>query len=170
MKWIASGATTVEALAGHTRRKQPSFGAGTTSGLAGRVKATWQPHGKLTWNAAVWRDFAPLESTVVSYTLNKGASAGVQWDASAKVKVNADLVGERRNYNPRDGAGATAQFANSGDLRDSIRTGSLRATWSPRPTVQVVAGLAHQARSGSVTLGTGSFKSNSMTLSATVQF
>ena len=170
VKWIASGATTIEGLAGHTRRKQPSFGAGTTSGLAGRVKATWQPHGKLTWNAAVWRDFAPLESTVVSYTLNKGASAGVQWDASAKIKVNADLIGERRNYNPRDGAGTTAQFANSGDLRDSIRTGTLRATWSPRPTVQVVAGLAHQARSGSVTLGTASFKSNSMTLSATVQF
>jgi hypothetical protein len=36
--------------------------------------------------------------------------------------------------------------------------------------VQVSAGLAHQARSGSVVLGTGSFKSNSVTLSANAQF
>lgn len=168
VKWNATGATSVDALVGHTRRKQPSFGAGTTSGVAGKVKATWQPRGKLTWNAAVWRDFAPLESTVVSYTLNKGASAGVQWDATAKISVNADLVAERRNYNAREGGTLPAALGDA--LRDSIRTASLRATWSPRPTVQVSAGVARQARSGSAALGTSSFKSNSMTLSASAQF
>jgi hypothetical protein len=79
--------------------------------------------------------------------------------------VNADLIAERRNYEARsDGVAAT------GDLSDSIRTARLQATWSPRPTVQVSAVVAHQARNGSVTLGTGSFKSNSMTLSASAQF
>ena len=61
-------------------------------------------------------------------------------------------------------------FAWLGDIRDSIRTGSLAATWSPRPTVHVTAALAHQARTGSAVLGTGSFKSNSVTLSASAQF
>jgi len=164
VKWLATGTSTVDALVGYTRRKQPSFGAGTTSGIAGKIKGNWQPRGKVTWNAAVWRDFAPLESTVVSYTLNRGASVGAEWDATAKVKVNADAIAERRNYNARP------EFANVGALRDSIRTASVRATWSPRPTVHVTAGLARQTRSGSVVLGTGSFKSNSMTLSANVQF
>jgi outer membrane receptor protein involved in Fe transport len=132
--------------------------------VAGKVKATYQPRGKMTYRAAVWRDFAPLESTVVSYTLNKGASVGAQWDATAKIKVNADAVYERRNYNARE------SFANAGDIRDSIRTQSLSATWTPRPTIQVSAGLAHQARSGSPVLGTGSFKSNSVSLSANAQF
>ena len=100
----------------------------------------------------------------MSYTLNKGASAGAQWDATAKIKVNADAVYERRNYNAR------GEFPGSGDLRDAIRTASLRATWAPRPTLQVTAGAAHQARSGSVTLGTGSFTSNSVSLSASAQF
>jgi outer membrane receptor protein involved in Fe transport len=100
----------------------------------------------------------------VSYTLNKGASVGAQWDATAKIKVNADAIYERRNYNARE------TFARLGDIRDSIRTSSLSATWLPRPTVQVSAGLAHQARSGSAVLGTGSFKSNSVTLSANAQF
>jgi len=167
VKWNASGVTTVEALAGHTRRKQPSFGEGSTSGLTGKVKATWQPHGKMTWTAAVWRDFAALESTIVSYTLNKGASAGAQWDATARIRVNADLVAERRNYNAR---GNTVLAIPGDALRDSLRTASLRATWSPRPTLQVTAGYAHQARSGAAALGTGSFTSNSVTLSASAQF
>ena len=165
--WKASGATELDALVGHTRRKQPSFGAGTTSGVAGKIKASWQPRGKMRYNAAVWRDFAPLESTVVSYTLNKGASLGAQWDATARIRVNLDAVAERRNYNARTGIVVTG---GSDGLRDSIRTASLRATWSPRPTLQLTAGAAHQARSGSVTLGTGSFTSNSVTVSASAQF
>jgi exopolysaccharide biosynthesis operon protein EpsL len=165
VKWIATGATTLDALVGYTSRKQPSFGSGRTKGVAGKIKATWQPRGKMTYNAAVWRDFAPLESTLVSYTLNKGASVGAQWDATAKIKVNADLIGERRNYEARSGS-----VAATGDLSDSIRTARLQATWTPRPTVQVSAGVAHQARSGSVTLGTSGFTSNSMTLSANAQF
>jgi exopolysaccharide biosynthesis operon protein EpsL len=162
--WLATGSTTVDALVGRTQRSQPAYGAGRTSGLTGRVKATWQPRGKVSYNAAVWRDFAPLESTVVSTTLNKGVSAGAQWDATAKIKVNADVAHERRSYSAR------RAFDGSGNLRDAIRTASVRATWAPRPTLQVAAGLAHQTRSGSPILGTGSFKSNSVTLSANAQF
>jgi hypothetical protein len=165
VKWIATGSTTLDALVGYTSRKQPSFGSGRTKGVAGKIKATYQPRGKMTYNAAVWRDFAPLESTVVSYTLNKGASIGAQWDATAKIKVNADLIAERRNYEARSSGGAA-----TGDLDDSIRTARVQATWAPRPTVQVSAGVAHQARSGSVSLGTSGFTSNSMTLSASAQF
>jgi exopolysaccharide biosynthesis operon protein EpsL len=162
--WLATGSTSIDALVGHTRRSQPAYGAGKTSGLTGRVKATWQPQGKMTYNATLWRDFAPLESTLVSYTLNKGASAGVQWDATAKIRVNADAVRERRNYNAR------RAFDGSSNLRDAVRTASLRATWSPRQTVQVAAGFTRQTRSGSPVLGTGSFTSNSVTLSANAQF
>jgi exopolysaccharide biosynthesis operon protein EpsL len=164
VKWLATGSTTLDALVGYTRRDQASFGTGRTSGVAGKINATWQPRGKMTYKASVWRDFAPLESTVVSYTLNKGASIGAQWDATAKISVNADAVYERRNYS------AQRDFAGSGDLRDSVRTAALRATWKPRPLVQVQAGVAHQQRSGSVVLGTGSFKSNSVTLTANAQF
>jgi exopolysaccharide biosynthesis operon protein EpsL len=162
--WLATGSTTIDALVGYTRRDQPSFGPGTTSGVAGRIDATYQPRGKIIYRAAVWRDFAPLESTLVSYTLNDGASIGAQWDVTAKVQVDGDAIYERRNYNARE------QFAGIGDLRDSIRTISMRVSWLPRPTVQVQLGLAHQQLSGSPILGTGSFTSNSVTLNANAQF
>jgi exopolysaccharide biosynthesis operon protein EpsL len=164
VKWLATGSTTLDALVGYTRRDQASFGEGKTSGVTGKINATYQPRGKMTYKASVWRDFAPLESTLVSYTLNKGASVGAQWDATAKISVNADAIYERRNYSAR------RDFAGSDDLRDSVRTAALRATWKPRPMIQVQGGVAHQERSGSVVLGTGSFKSNSVTLTANAQF
>jgi outer membrane receptor protein involved in Fe transport len=159
-----TGSSSIDALVGYTQRDQPSYGPGKTSGFAGKVNLTYQPRGKMTYTGSVWRDFAPLESTAVSYTLNNGAALGAQWDATAKIRVNADLSAERRSYSARE------TFVTSGDLRDSLRTGSLRATWSPRPTLQVTAGVAHQARTGSAVLGTGSFKSNSVSLSASAQF
>jgi len=164
VKWLATGSTTLDALIGYTRRDQASFGEGKTSGLAGKINATYKPRGKMTYTAAAWRDFAPLESTIVSYTLNKGASVGAQWDATAKISVNADAIYERRSYSAR------REFAGSDNLRDSVRTATLRATWRPRPTLQVQGGVAHQERSGSVAIGTGSFKSNSVTLTANAQF
>ena len=164
VNWITSGASTLDALVGYTSRKQPSFGASRTKGVAGTIRAIYRPRGKMTYNAAIWRDFAPLESMAVSYTLNKGASLGAQWDVTYKVKVTADIVAERRNYSAR------AAFSNSDDPGDLIRTARLQTTWSPWPTVQVSAGVAHQARSGSVVLGTSNFKSSSATVSASAQF
>jgi hypothetical protein len=164
VKWLVTGSTTIDALIGYTRRDQASFGEGKSSGVAGKINASYQPRGKMTYTASVWRDFAPVESTTVSYTLNRGASLGAQWDATSKIAVNADTVYERRSYTARQ------NFAGSDDLRDSISTTAVRVTWKPRPLLQVQAGAAHQQRSGSVAIGTGSFKSNSVTLTANAQF
>jgi exopolysaccharide biosynthesis operon protein EpsL len=163
VNWIVSGTTTVQGLAGWTRRDQPSFG-GDTSGINGRITVLYAPAGKLSYNAAVWRDFAPLESTTVNYTLNDGASVGASWVPTAKLKVDASAIYERRNYNP------SGTFTGSGDLRDSIRSASLRAVWTVRPAIQLVAGFVHQSRNGSVTVGTGSFTSNSVSFTASAQF
>jgi exopolysaccharide biosynthesis operon protein EpsL len=162
--WIASGSTTVQALAGWARRRQRGLGD-DTSGFNGRVGAVCKPNGKLSYTAALWRDFAPIESTIVNYTLNKGASVGATWEASAKLKVDANAVYERRAYNAR-----LLAIAARGGLDDSVRSASVRATWALRNAVQLSAALAHQARSGSVVLGTGRFTSNSIQVNVNAQF
>lgn len=164
VNWYATGSTTLQGLVGYVRREQPSFGEGTTSGVNGRVTALYQPRGKVIYNAAVWREFAPIESTVVSYTLNKGASLGASWAATAKLKVDASAVYEKRSYNAR------RAFAGSNDLNDAIRSANLRATWQVKRKVQVVAGYSHQSRSGSPVLGTGKFDANVVQVSANVLF
>ncbi|MDN4059341.1 exopolysaccharide biosynthesis protein EpsL [Massilia sp. YIM B02769] len=162
--WKASGATTLQALAGYARRKQPSFGSGRTSGVNGRVTLLHDRSGKLHYRASLWRDFAPIESTVVSYTLNKGASAGLTWDARAKLRVEADLAYEQRDYSPR------VTLPVPGGLEDSLRTASLKATWAPRQSISLSAAYFHQARSGSQLLGIGKFKSNGFAINASGQF
>jgi exopolysaccharide biosynthesis operon protein EpsL len=163
VRWIASGTTTVQALAGWTRRRQPALGD-DTSGFNGRVSAEYQPNGKFSYTAALWRDFAPIESIFVNYTLNKGASLAAAWEASAKLKVEASAIYEQRNYNARFLA------IGNGDLDDAIRSASVRASWSPLRALRLSAALAYQARSGSAFLGTGRFSSTSIVLNAIAQF
>lgn len=164
VNWYASGSTTLQALAGYVRREQPSFGEGTTKGFNGRLNASYQPRGKVTYNASVWREFAPIESTIVSYTLNRGASLGASWQATGKIKVDASAAYEQRAYNAR------RAFAGSDSLEDSLKTASLRATWQVRRKVAVSAGWQHQARSGSQTLGLGKFDANTVMVNANVLF
>ena len=166
VNWLASGAVTVQALAGYVRRTQPSYGEGATSGVNGRIDLFYTPRGKISYNAAIWRAFAPIESLLVSDTLNKGASIGAHWAASAKLAIEAHAVHERRAYTARidrDGAGGDA-------LRDAIRSASVRAVWQVRPGIQVVTACVHQARSGSALLGTGRFDANLVQVSANVLF
>ena len=162
--WLATGSTSIDALVGYTRRDQPFYGSGRASGLMGRIDATYQPRGKVTYSAAVWRDFAPLESTEVSYTLNNGASVGARWDATAKIRIDANAAYVRRNYAFRAGPVGLE------GSRDATRARSLSATWSPKPTLQVKAMFAHEARSGGEVLRGAAIRSNSMTLSASAQF
>ena len=164
VEWLATGTTTVQALAGYARRDQPSYGEGSTSGFNGRITALYTPRGKLRYTAAVWREFAPIESVRVSTTLNKGASLGATWHATDRVQVDASLAYEQRNYTAR------AVFAGANDLTDALRTASVRALWQVRPKVQVTAGYAYQARTGSPVLGTGKFDANMVQLSANVLF
>lgn len=164
VNWLATGTTTVQALAGYVRREQPSYGEGKTSGFNGRVTGIYTPRGKISYTAAAWREFAPIESSVVSYTLNKGASIGASWDVTSKVTVDASAVYEKRDYNARRG------FLGSNDLTDAIRSANVRAVWQAQRKVQVIAGYAHQARTGSPVLGTGKFDANVVQVSANVLF
>jgi exopolysaccharide biosynthesis operon protein EpsL len=161
--WIASGTTTVQALAGWARRRQPALGD-DTSGVNGRISAEYKPNGKFSYTAALWRDFAPIESLLVNYTLNNGVRLAAVWEAGAKIKVEASATYERRKYNRR------LLAIGEGGLHDAIREANMRATWSPRPALQLSGALAHQARSGSALLGTGRFSSTSIVLNATAQF
>ena len=161
--WIAGGSTTVQALGGWVKRRQRSLGD-DASGFNGRISAAYKRSGALSYNVGLWRDFAPIESSILNYTLNKGVSVAVVWDLSAKVKVDASAVHERRAYNAR------LLAIPGGDLKDAIRSANVRATWQLRQSVQVSATLARQARSGSLFLGSGNIKSTSLMLNVNAQF
>ena len=174
--WKVTPISSVELLAGHARRRHreqaqaqgqgpgQSRGQDDVSGFNGRATASLNPRKKLRLNASVWREFAPIESTLVAYSLNRGASVGGSWDASAKVRVDADLRSERRSYR------ASAPSNALSDVKDTLRQASLGASWTPRPTLQFNAAFSRQQRSGTPFLGNGSFKANTFSVSVAGQF
>ena len=162
--WKVTGISSINVLAGYARRRHDLLRQRDAKGFNGRLTASLIPRKKLRLNAALWREFAAVESDLVSYSLNRGASAGASWDASAKLRVDAAISSERRRY---QGGFAAALSA---DARDRLRQAQLGATWSLRPTVQLNANYAHQRRSGAAFLGNGSFKANTFSVSASAQF
>ncbi len=161
--WRVTPISTIQVLAGHARRTHDGLGQRDASGFNGRITVSSAPRVKLRVNAALYREFTPVESNIVTYALSRGASAGATWDATAKIRVEGSVSSERRAYE-------TSLTVNGADLSDKLRRASLNATWSPRPALQVVAGVARERRDGSVFLGSGSYKSNTVSLNASAQF
>jgi exopolysaccharide biosynthesis operon protein EpsL len=154
--WQFSPVSSVTVLAGPARRRHAQLAQRDADGVNGRATLSLQPRQRLRLNGAVWREFSALESDLASYSLNRGASAGASWDASASVRVEAAASAEQRRY--------------PGAARDRLRNGTLTLSWSPRSALQLGLGLAQQRRRGAATLGNGSFKASTLSLSASVQF
>lgn len=167
VNWLASGKTTVNLLAGWTSRDQGAFGPGRVSGVTGRLAVAYQATARSSINAAVWRDFAPIESNVVSYTLNRGASINASWQATAKLQAGVSAAFEQRDYSARN---ALPPALGRVDLDDSLRTANLNLRYMPMQKMQLGVTVARQVRSGSRALGIGAFRSTSVGIDASIAF
>lgn len=167
INWLASAKTTFNLLAGWSTRAQNAFGPGRVSGATGRLAADYALSNQTSLHAAVWRDFAPIESNIVSYTLNRGASLAADWHPLAKVRVGADVEYEQRNYSTRFALPPALVHI---DLDDSLRTAQLNVVYTPTRNVQLAATLSNQMRSGSRPLGIGAFRSTSVGIQASMTF
>ncbi len=164
INWKVTGITTLQALAGHVRRKNASYGPENLSGFNGRVILLMNPRVKLRLTSQAWREFLPIESNIVSFGLNRGASINAAYDASAKVRIDGLLSTERRAFEARE------TISTRKGLSDSLKQAQLSATWSPRPTIQLSTAYSHHRRSGAAFLGNGSFKANTVSVNANAQF
>ena len=163
INWLATDATTVNFLGGWARRTHVFFGDRDSKGANGRLTVTSIVTGSTQLNAALWREFSALESSFVSYSLNKGASIGASWVATSKIQVDASLSNERRSYVPNVAIAAT-------DFSDTLKSASLGLNYSAATYLQLGASVYHQARTGIAAVGTTGFKANGMTVTATAQF
>lgn len=164
VNWRGSGITTVDVLAGWAKRKHAFFTERDISGVNGRATVVYTPRGKTRFTGAVWREFAPLESNVVSSSLNKGASLNVEYAATGKTRINANLRSERRKYNAR--VSSPVGLA----LGDSLRYASVGATYMATRNIQVNLTGFHESRRGGEALGLNSYKAKGVSLSVNAQF
>jgi exopolysaccharide biosynthesis operon protein EpsL len=164
INWLVTGQTTVNFLGGRVKRTHASGSTNDSKGANGRLTVTQTASGHLQLNAAVWREFTALESSIVSYSLNDGVSAGAYWLLSEKTQLTANYSRETRNYIP------SVPLPFAVDLSDRLATGSLSLNYTPLQVLQLSLSVYHQTRTGIAALGTGRYKANGLTLNATAQF
>ncbi|MYN29086.1 hypothetical protein GTP69_22020 [Duganella sp. CY42W] len=162
--WQYSAITQVQILAGRAKRTHEVFGERDQSGANGRVNAYWTPVAKVKLTGSAWREFSAVEGSTINSSLNKGVSAEATWQATSKLGVNGLLRREKRDFGTVSGVAVVSA------PNDTLRTANLSVTYTPLPSTQIVAGIAHSARSGNFAVGSGNYKSNSVSLSAQIAF
>lgn len=164
VNWRFSGITYIQVLAGYARRKHDVFAGRDSSGANGRASVTWAPLGKVRFSAEAWREFAAVESFVVTNSLNKGSSFSATWDVSAKVQATASTRREKREFEQLPAVGFV------GDAGDRLRSAQLGLTYAPTLATQIGLTAFSEKRNGSPLAGTNDYRAKGLSINASVQF
>ncbi|MDX8123682.1 hypothetical protein SKZ59_18020 [Janthinobacterium sp. GMG2] len=162
--WRFSGVTQIQLLGGWVKRKNEVFSGRDSSGANGRLIVYWAPLGKVRFTGSLWHEFAAVENSLISSSLNNGASLAAAWDVSAKVRVDAQVRREKRDFSAASG------LTLPGDVSDTTRTASLGVTYSPKQNIQLGISAFRDARSGAPVINTGSYHAKGISFNASAQF
>ncbi|AXA91856.1 hypothetical protein [Massilia sp. YMA4] len=132
--------------------------------MNGRAAVTWAPLGKVRFNADVWREFAAVESFVVSNSLNKGASVAATWTVTSKMQATASVRRENREFEQLP----SVNFR--GEASDRSTSAQLGLTYAPTIGTQLGLTAFREKRNGSPLAGTNDYKANGLSINASVQF
>lgn len=135
--WLISGKSRLQFLGGWVERKHDFFPARDASGPSVRMIANWLPTGKVGMTLTAWRDINASDDLTASYTLNKGLSLASNWDMLAKVRMDALIKVEKRDF-----SGATAYTALlPSNRQDTSRYASLSLTYAVMQNLQISASV-----------------------------
>lgn len=162
--WLTSSVTQLQVVAGWARRRHDTASYRDSSGPNGRVTAFWTPTGQLSFNIAAWREFAVVESTLIDSSLNKGESLNGTWAISYKIKADASIRREKRDFS------AIGLVSLPGGNDDQTRRASAGLTYTPLTSIQLNLSGYHETRTGNVYIGTNSYKANGASFTITGQF
>ncbi|MES3020121.1 MAG: XrtB/PEP-CTERM-associated polysaccharide biosynthesis outer membrane protein EpsL [Pseudomonadota bacterium] len=162
--WRYSEKTELSFLGGRVERKHARFGERDTSGTNARADLNWSPRAALRLTGSAWREFAAVESVLANASLSKGVSVDAVWAYSAKLKIDAQLRREKRDFR------GLVVGLEGGALNDTSRYASVGAAWTPTQGSTVRLSAFRDARSGSPVFGNGDYRANGVSLSASIQF
>lgn len=162
--WILSGVTQVQLLGGWVKRKNELFSGRDSSGANGRITVNWAPLGKVRFTGSLWHEFAAVENSLITSSLNNGASLAAAWDISAKVRMDAQLRREKRDFSAASGLVLPV------DVDDTTKTASIGLTYAPRPNIQLGVSAFRDTRRGAPIINTGSYRAKGASINASIQF
>jgi hypothetical protein len=161
--WKLSGVTQLQFIGGRAKREFDSAALTNSSGADYRLTGDWAPLATLKFSAALWKEYAPFEGRIISYSRDTGASVDTTWDASAKVQFKSKLSHLKRDLYAATGSTLPA------DAENRINHLDVGLTYALRQNVQLGASVYREVRSSNTTLSSR-YRSRGATLSANVQF
>lgn len=167
--WPITGTTELLFLGGRVQRKYDTNATRNASGTNGRAVVNWSPRERLKFNAQVWQEFSAIEGARVNSSLNKGVSVGSTWDVTSKIRLEANVQRERRDFDAFLPSAQEQQLSDS-DLKDNSRTASTTLTYALTPRWLLSARAFQEKRDGSVAARTGNYKANGYSFTVTAQF
>ncbi|WP_226929554.1 XrtB/PEP-CTERM-associated polysaccharide biosynthesis outer membrane protein EpsL [Janthinobacterium aquaticum] len=162
--WNLSGITQIEFLGGWVRHRNKIVSGRDSSGKNGRLSIYWQPLGKVRFTGVLWREFGSVDNSLVTSSLNTGASLGSVWTISSKLRAEAQLRRERRDFS------AVSGLVLPGDGRDTTDTASLGLTWAPHPKVQLGVRAFRDRRSGVAIVDSSNYRAKGVSFNGSIQF
>lgn len=163
--WKVTGTTQLQLLAGRARRTHAFFSERDASGVDGRGTFVWTPRGKIIVTTVAWREFQAIESNISGNSRNKGGNVALAWDALAKVRLDAMVRRETRDFD------TVSNLVLPFRLQDRTKTASLGLTYSPLQSIQASTSFYHEKRDGNTGfIGGGEYRTNGVSINITAQF
>jgi hypothetical protein len=97
--WQVTGKTFVQFLGGVARREYTLNPQRDSSLPSARLTAYWQATAKTAVSLGIWRELGATDNLSANYASNRGVSLASTWDATSKIRVDALLSAEKRDYN-----------------------------------------------------------------------
>ncbi len=160
INWLVTPKSGLQFLGGFVSRKHDQFSERDFSGFNARTNFNWLVTSKTNLNVSAWRENNAQSFVTTSYTLNKGVSLKADWEASAKVKMQAIVRRENREFVGDEVFGQART--------DKDNNFSLALIYKPTLATQLNATFTHSKRDS--TSQFFEFTSNSFALTGQYEF
>ena len=149
VSWRITGKTDLQFLGGWAKRNyQSDANDRDYSGFDARLTANWAATGKTRFSLAAYRELGsgigdpelalldPANSYYSNYSRNTGVSLSANWQATAKIVVDAGIQRETRSYN--------GIITSLSDRSDTYRRNTIGVTFLPLRQLSIRASVYQQ--------------------------
>lgn len=141
----ATGRSTLDARISRTNEEHSAAGRRDFSGWTGELGWQYQLTGKIGLDTRLLRETGAGSTANISNRLTNRLDVGARWDATSKIRVNADFAYAREQFDETFGAG---DAATTEDNRQSYQLYGLAANYQATRSLGFSCGVRHQERDG----------------------
>lgn len=143
--WAVTEKTELLFLGGRVNRTGNILPSLNIYGFNAHGDVIWKPTGSLKLDLSGWREYDPIQTGQVGYTIDSGLGVESTWDASSKLHLMTKVRYDKRDFYVFQSTGVVTPSYN-----DNTTSASFSVRYEPRHYIQLIAMLTHDLRSANV--------------------